>query len=620
MTELSALNVKITGDADGLNAALNTAQRGVQTFQKSAESSAKVFERAFAQSEKSVDQLRRAIDPVYASSKRYESAVDTLDAALKQGTITQAAHARMLDQASATYLRAQNAAGAMGQRLGFLGSMTDQARGKIQQVGFQVQDFAVQVGAGTSATQAFAQQFPQLAGAFGPLGVALGTVAAILVPIAGYFLTAAANSDTLTAAAQRQKTAIEGLTQAAEALRLEREMVSSGASTVDEQRGLEELNRLTKERALLQQQVNSFQKAGRQAQAEEAKAKLYLLDLDIKIVEAKLRTLASEEQMAPAVERNKQAAENFKAVQDAIAAADISGPWNAAIGAIQRAINKQNEYRAAMAAAMGANGGAGPGRGASPGGPLVGSPDLAALQAGGGVMRPMPPVSAAAGGGGGGGGGGGASEIDSLRASLMTKEEVELESYTRRQEALKMALEQRMLTEDEFRKMSEDAQRQHAEKMTQIDVWRYGTALDKAGAFFGGMADAMQGGNERMAAIGKKFGAVEALINAWRAYNQTLADPSLPFFAKFAAGAKVLAAGMGAVNAIKGGGGGGGRSGGAVAANSTAAPQQQVQTFNFNIQNDPFGIGPRLARSMAEQLNEASRNGVSLRATVNNAA
>ena len=45
------------------------------------------------------------------------------------------------------------------------------------------------------------------------------------------------------------------------------------------------------------------------------------------------------------------------------------------------------------------------------------------------------------------------------------------------------------------------------------------------------------------------------MVNAYLAASQALADPTVPFFAKFAAVAQVLATGMGLVNAIKGGGG-----------------------------------------------------------------
>ena len=59
----------------------------------------------------------------------------------------------------------------------------------ITQAGFQIQDFAIQVAAGQSAVTAFAQQFPQLAGAFGSfgrlavVGSVLGTVVAVGVAL-----------------------------------------------------------------------------------------------------------------------------------------------------------------------------------------------------------------------------------------------------------------------------------------------------------------------------------------------------------------------------------------------------------------------------------------------------
>ena len=45
--------------------------------------------------------------------------------------------------------------------------------------------------------------------------------------------------------------------------------------------------------------------------------------------------------------------------------------------------------------------------------------------------------------------------------------------------------------------------------------------------------------------------------------------------------------------------------------------QQNVQTLNFTLTNDSFGIGQNLVRQIAAQLNEAQRNGSTLvRATV----
>ena len=93
----------------------------------------------------------------------------------------------------------------------------------------------------------------------------------------------------------------------------------------------------------------------------------------------------------------------------------------------------------------------------------------------------------------------------------------------------------------------------------------------KSGDAFTSMANNFKAGTEKMTRIGQAFAATETLLNAYRAYNQTIADPSLPWFAKLAAGASVLAAGLNAVNAVKsiGGGGGGGSVGGGIPSTST---------------------------------------------------
>ena len=57
------------------------------------------------------------------------------------------------------------------------------AKGALQQTGYQVGDYAVQVANGTSAMQAFGQQGSQLLGIFGPIGAVLGAGVAIFSAI-----------------------------------------------------------------------------------------------------------------------------------------------------------------------------------------------------------------------------------------------------------------------------------------------------------------------------------------------------------------------------------------------------------------------------------------------------
>ena len=237
--------------------------------------------------------------------------------------------------------------------------------------------------------------------------------------------------------------------------------------------------------------------------------------------------------------------------------------------------------------------------------------------------------------GGGGGGGGGdsfASEMERLREQLMTAEQIEMDSYARRQAMLQDAADQKVITQEEYAKMMESAQAQHQDRMTGIDVYRYGTGLEQAGQFFGDMASAMQGGNEKMIKMARAFGAASALINAWLGFSQAIADPTLPFFAKFAAAASVLSAGMGAVNAIKGGSnasgaavsgaaGGGSAIGGAARAASAmtssssasggsaaaATAPDQSQIVNISLTGD--SIGRDGMASLFDQINKGLAKG-----------
>lgn len=236
--------------------------------------------------------------------------------------------------------------------------------------------------------------------------------------------------------------------------------------------------------------------------------------------------------------------------------------------------------------------------------------------------------------GGGGGGGGGdsfASEMERLREQLMTAEQIEMDSYARRQAMLQDAADQKVITQEEYARMMESAQAQHQDRMTGIDVYRYGTGLEQAGQFFGDMASAMQGGNEKMIKMARAFGAASALINAWLGFSQAIADPTLPFFAKFAAAASVLSAGMGAVNAIKGGSnasgaavsgaaGGGSAIGGAARAASAmtssssaggssaaAAAPDQSQIVNISLTGDT--IGRDGMASLFDQINKGLAKG-----------
>jgi hypothetical protein len=85
---------------------------------------------------------------------------------------------------------------------------TGKWKGSMQQAGYQVQDFIVQVQGGQSALVAFSQQGSQLAGAFGPGGAVIGAVIALSTVIAGTLITSLNGG----------KNAMDALKDAAEAM------------------------------------------------------------------------------------------------------------------------------------------------------------------------------------------------------------------------------------------------------------------------------------------------------------------------------------------------------------------------------------------------------------------
>ena len=92
-----------------------------------------------------------------------------------------------------------------------LGARMRHLRPQIQNTAFQVGDFAVQAGAGTSATQAMAQQLPQLLGGFGVLGAVMGAVVAVAVPLGAAIFSAGEEAESTSDATSRLADATEKL-------------------------------------------------------------------------------------------------------------------------------------------------------------------------------------------------------------------------------------------------------------------------------------------------------------------------------------------------------------------------------------------------------------------------
>ena len=93
------------------------------------------------------------------------------------------------------------------------------AMGGLQQAGYQVGDFAVQVANGTSKMQAFGQQAPQFLQIFGPIGSVIGAVVAVVAAFGVAAQKSSGASKSLSEKVKELKTSIDGLKGVDEMLR-----------------------------------------------------------------------------------------------------------------------------------------------------------------------------------------------------------------------------------------------------------------------------------------------------------------------------------------------------------------------------------------------------------------
>lgn len=218
----------------------------------------------------------------------------------------------------------------------------------------------------------------------------------------------------------------------------------------------------------------------------------------------------------------------------------------------------------------------------------------------------LPPATGETGTGGGGGGSAFGGRIAALVESLQTERETIDAWY---QESLTL-LEQANAAELEAIGGHNEArlrlEEEYQNRLAAIREAGHGNALSSILQSGQQIAAAIGQTNERAMRVAQAFGAAEALVNAYRAASQALADPTLPWFAKVSAAASVLAAGIGFANSIRSinASGGGGAAATASAANANAAPRQNIV---IDLVGETFGRNSVTA--LFEQINEGLRNG-----------
>ena len=155
-----------------------------------------------------IDRLRTKYDPLYANSRRYEAALSELNRAQQLGAVTAQQYETQLELLNTEYARSAVGAAGLGGGMMSLGKNAKHLRGGIQNVAYQVGDFATQVGSGQAASMALGQQLPQLLGGFGALGAVLGAVVAIGVPLGAAMLRSTRDTIDLEDSMQKLETAV----------------------------------------------------------------------------------------------------------------------------------------------------------------------------------------------------------------------------------------------------------------------------------------------------------------------------------------------------------------------------------------------------------------------------
>ena len=171
--------------------------------------------------------------------------------------------------------------------------------------------------------------------------------------------------------------------------------------------------------------------------------------------------------------------------------------------------------------------------------------------------------------------------------------------------ALEDANAKKLLSEEQYLIRRQQLQHDYYSSAINISQNQRSQTLSDMAEDFAQMNSLAGGGYESLIRAQRSFAASSALINSYLAATQALADPSVPFWAKFAAYAKVLAAGMGAVNAIKGSGSGSGSRGRAAA--TPATKTEPTKNVLVRLEGDAWLTG--MAEQIMTQIYDASKDG-----------
>lgn len=526
-------------------------------------------------------------------------------------------------------------------RTDVMGARLDQTAGKssgfargVQNASFQMADFAAQVGAGTSASVALGQQLPQLLGGFGILGAVLGAVVAVAVPLTMAFRNMSEQGSDLS---QVLGVLSPLAGQLANAFRTVAEIGVQMAEVI-----INNLDRILITAGL----VAGFFAAKWVAAFVAARVATFSLAAALGVLRvALIRTgigaiVIGAGELVYQFTRLVQAAGSFGQamgllgdvavevwgrIKDGASAMvlSINATWlemeGAFLGAISRMAMKASDFFLSLSEGMAGI----PGMEGLAGGMM--SASNAFLRGAAGTSQAGQTSLNQAGG------------MREQAAGLFAGLGAPIESVQKIKDLLASIKDERITLPDLLgvaggdegegggkggksvsEKLDEELTAQEERIKTHFDrvtALAKGGLSDKLGAwgdYFGNLAALTGMNNKKLLQAQKSFAAAQALVDAWGAHNKVLNDPTLPWWARIASAGQVLAAGIGAVSAIRGvseSGSSAASAGASSAASAGAAPAIPTQTVSINLQGDTFSRGSveGLLEQIQSQLDRGGR-------------
>jgi len=190
------------------------------------------------------DQLRTKYDSVFRASQLYEKSLNELDRALEIGAVSATQHRIELDKLNAEYQQFTSGAKIAASAANRFAQQDQRMRGGLnntnvllQQAGFQVGDFAVQVQSGTNVLVAFGQQATQIVGTVAALAKTtrmitifsgLGIVIPIITAIGQAFMRTRQEADEASSSVETFESKLESARRTVQGMADDLELIRRG--------------------------------------------------------------------------------------------------------------------------------------------------------------------------------------------------------------------------------------------------------------------------------------------------------------------------------------------------------------------------------------------------------